>query len=449
MAIEATCPHCSLHRQDLPDDVAGQTIRCTVCSELFDVPGPAAAPEILIQHADEVDSNTLRRLEPAVVRLKEIKKRCASLSARNPEFEHIEDVLETVISGLKAGRQANGEPVSYRKLRTALFPVGRLFESVGFMSVGREVAHVERVLGDLEPDPDPGQDDKPEFEAAPDSGDQLDEEEEEARAAAEAAAAAAAKEASRKQTKRAWGLIGGFVALLAAMVGGFLLVESLPEPVPEPEPTVPATVIRVKAVTPGPSPTPDQAMVRYMATREGKQKELTRQVNKAQEAIAAGNLSAAINFLNAAATIEEKHTPLLVVAREIVDKLQTEADIDVAWARWDSAYRRLDQARSICQRFGFDFASVNARIRRYDNTPRFRLISPVDAATLRALAGKMIVVFRDDGSEDEGQVIAVEEGRLLLDSYAKIGRGTQGSKGKLGYIKKIKVSSVIRVKIFE
>jgi hypothetical protein len=92
-------------------------------------------------------------LRPLIARLKEIERKCDSMGTRNEEFPLMKDRLTSIIARLEAGEEPSGEPLAYRAMARELFPVAHLFESVGFMGVGKEIAHVERSLQDLEPAP--------------------------------------------------------------------------------------------------------------------------------------------------------------------------------------------------------------------------------------------------------------------------------------------------------
>ena len=85
-------------------------------------------------------------LRPVIARLKEIQRKCDSMGARNEEFPLMKDRLTSIIARLEAGEEPSGEPIAYRAMARELFPVAHLFESVGFMGVGKELAHIERAL---------------------------------------------------------------------------------------------------------------------------------------------------------------------------------------------------------------------------------------------------------------------------------------------------------------
>ena len=77
-------------------------------------------------------------LRPAIRRLREIEKKCVSMGTRNEEFPLMQQRLASIIKRLEAGEEPSGAPLSYRGIARELFPLAHLFESVGFMSVGKE-----------------------------------------------------------------------------------------------------------------------------------------------------------------------------------------------------------------------------------------------------------------------------------------------------------------------
>ena len=92
-------------------------------------------------------------LRPLIARLKEIERKCDSMGTRNEEFPLMKDRLTSIITRLEAGEEPTGEPLAFREIARELFPVAHLFESVGFMGIGKEIAHVERALQDFEATP--------------------------------------------------------------------------------------------------------------------------------------------------------------------------------------------------------------------------------------------------------------------------------------------------------
>ena len=72
------------------------------------------------------------------------------MGARNEEFPQMQEKLAGIIRQLETAE--SDEPVSYQAIARELFPVAHLFESLGFMSIGKEIAHIERALKDLEPE---------------------------------------------------------------------------------------------------------------------------------------------------------------------------------------------------------------------------------------------------------------------------------------------------------
>ena len=89
-------------------------------------------------------------LRPVIARLKEIERKCASMGSRNEDFPAMQEKLTRIISQLES--DDSEDEVSYRALARELFPVAHLFESLGFMSVGKEISYIEKALTELEPD---------------------------------------------------------------------------------------------------------------------------------------------------------------------------------------------------------------------------------------------------------------------------------------------------------
>jgi len=112
----------------------------------------AAALRLAPMTDDNNNGNAGADLRPVIGRLKEIQRRCASMGSRNEEFPQMEERLGSIIARLEAGEDDSTEPVGYRAIARELFPVAHLFESYGFTSVGKEIAHVERALNELEPE---------------------------------------------------------------------------------------------------------------------------------------------------------------------------------------------------------------------------------------------------------------------------------------------------------
>ncbi len=83
-------------------------------------------------------------LQPVIARLREIERKCSSMGARNEEFPQMQEKLAGIIRQLETAE--SDEPVSYQAMARELFPVAHLFESLGFMSIGKEIPHIERAL---------------------------------------------------------------------------------------------------------------------------------------------------------------------------------------------------------------------------------------------------------------------------------------------------------------
>ncbi len=197
----------------------------------------------------DIDTDNNRPdLRPLIARLREIKKKCASMGSRNEEFPLMQERLSSIIKRLEAGEEPSGEPLAYRAIARELFPVAHLFESVGFMSVGKEIAHVEKTLQELAPEaPVPD---------APAAGGATQHTISQPPAAADRAGVSQETDGEGSDHHVPWPIIGGLVVLLVAtMIAAMMILEVGPFRV---EPTVRATPPRkpVETVpTPAPAPT--------------------------------------------------------------------------------------------------------------------------------------------------------------------------------------------------
>ncbi len=103
----------------------------------------------MVEHGTDGPKADLR---PVIARLREIERKCASMGSRNEEFPLMQDRVASIIARLDGAEESSGDPLDYRKIARELFPVAHLFESTGFMSVGKEIAYIERSLIEIAPD---------------------------------------------------------------------------------------------------------------------------------------------------------------------------------------------------------------------------------------------------------------------------------------------------------
>jgi len=91
-----------------------------------------------------------KELKPIVSKLMEIQRKVEPLGGRIPQFALFGAILENIVESLKTGRDPSGGPVNYREIVAAIDPLARLFESLGFMHLARDIVLVQKSLQDLD-----------------------------------------------------------------------------------------------------------------------------------------------------------------------------------------------------------------------------------------------------------------------------------------------------------
>ena len=381
------------------------------------------------------DEGTNREVElrPVIARLREIEKKCASMGSRNEEFPLMQERLSSIIKRLQKGEVASGGPLDYRAIARELFPVAHLFESVGFMSVGKEIAHVERTLKALAPEV-PTTD----VLAAPEA----------ARRTPDQQPATVDRVPSHGETDDdgpdhhiPLPIAAGLVVLLATIVvAGMIVLEVGPfRAEPRARATVPVVPVET-AVTTAPSPT----VVREPSRpTPGASNTLADEVAAARLALYYGDHEAAVDHLSAAALIDRDDTEVLEIARELVDRLVADAEGAVADAGWEDAERSLERARRVAMRFGLETAAIDNTARRHAGMERYVIVGPDDTRTIRSSAGKRVELNMADGSMRKGRIEDVAGTDLLLDVKSDVGGGI------VSYTDEVPLASIATIKIFE
>ena len=381
------------------------------------------------------DEGTNREVElrPVIARLREIEKKCASMGSRNEEFPLMQERLSSIIKRLQEGEAASGGPLDYRAIARELFPVAHLFESVGFMSVGKEIAHVERTLKALAPEV-PTTD----VLAAPEA----------ARRTPDQQPATVDRVPSHGETDDdgpdhhiPLPIAAGLVVLLATIVvAGMIVLEVGPfRAEPRVRATVPVVPVET-AVTTAPSPT----VVREPSRpTPGASNTLADEVAAARLALYYGDHEAAVDHLSAAALIDRDDTEVLEIARELVDRLVADAEGAVADAGWEDAERSLERARRVAMRFGLETAAIDNTARRHAAMERYVIVGPDDTRTIRSSAGKRVELNMADGSMRKGRIEGVAGADLLLEVKSDVGGGI------VSYTDKVPLASIRAIKIFE
>ena len=97
--------------------------------------------------SDQADGHDLRTVIP---RLDDLRRKCRSVGSRNDEAADMEVRINSILKRLQpsvtSDSAIDAEPIPYAALARELYAVERFFESNGFLSIAKEVAHVERTL---------------------------------------------------------------------------------------------------------------------------------------------------------------------------------------------------------------------------------------------------------------------------------------------------------------
>jgi hypothetical protein len=377
-------------------------------------------------------------LRPVIARLKEIERKCDSMGTRNEEFPLMKDRLASIIARLEAGEEPSGEPLAYRAMARELFPVAHLFESVGFMSVGKEITHVERSLQELEPAP-------PSSMASSVS---------ERRSSTSSAAAAppvsdagkhelthvdAEEEPSREGVPKP--ILGAvFVLLIAVAVAAAIILEIGPfRPKAEPTPVPPTP-------TPLPSPTPElppTPLPRDPNATPGPRERFADALAQARLSLSEGDVDATVKYLSIAGLIDRNDNSVIEVAERLVDRLLGLANVAASEMKWEKAAQNTAEARSVASRFSLDTGRIDAAEDRYAEMEKYRIVEPGETQVLRGAIGKQVEVKLENGSVLVGRISAVDSSNLVLDIDDDVGGGI------VSFTDEIPLSTVRWVKIWK
>ena len=377
-------------------------------------------------------------IRPLIARLKEIERKCDSMGTRNEEFPLMRDRLVSIIARLEAGEEPSGEPLSYRAMARELFPVAHLFESVGFMSVGKEIAHVERSLQDLEPESESAAESSGSSRPSPTSS----------AAAAPSPEKAGEQELDREEAEEdASGasipkpiLAGLFLLLIAVAVAAALILktgpfQAKPDPTPvPPKPTAVPNPTQEPRPTPA-SPNPDARL----STRERFDDALA----QARLSLSQRDFDGAVKYLSIAALIDRHDTSVVEMAELVLDQRLRDANDAADQRRWEDAAQITAHARSIAKRFELDTHRIDAAEYRYSEMKLSRIVQPEETQTLRAAIGKQVEVKLENGSVLEGRIAGVSGSNLVLDIDDDVGGGI------VSFTDEVPLSTIRWVKIWE
>jgi hypothetical protein len=357
-------------------------------------------------------------LRPIIARLKEIERKCESMGTRNEEFPLMKERLASIIARLEAGEEPGGEALGFAAMARELFPVAHLFESVGFMSVGKEIAHIERALRELAPEGEPAAGTAPPSRlsttssaAAPPPPEEIDEKGLEP--------GESEREGERERVPKP--VLGGFFVLVAAIAVAAMIVLKVGPFSRPPDPTpVPATPTVVPSPTPEPLPTP---VVPDPDARSTPRERLADALAQAQQSLAEGDVDAAVGYLAFAELIDRNDPRVMKVADRVVDQLIGAANAAADEERWGDAAEKTAQARTVAGRFGIETDRINEAESDHWERQQFRIVDPQEIGVLRAAIGKRVEVMLDDGSRFAGILGGFKGSDLILDVEDDVGGG--------------------------
>jgi len=358
-------------------------------------------------------------LRPLIARLKEIERKCDSMGTRNEEFPLMKERLISIIARLEAGQEPSGEPLAYREMARELFPVGHLFESVGFMSVGKEIAHVERSLQDLAPEPEPSREAVSEprpsatssaaISPPPDSSEEKQPTDEEIEA-----------EASRAGIPKP--VLGALLVLVVAVAAAATIVFRVKQQSAALNPTpLPPTPVVLPSPSPVTQPTP-VTVVDPDSTKNARER-LADALAQARLAIEEGDVESAVGYLAFAELIDRNDPRVVEVADRIVDQLVEEANGAADEERWEDAARLTAHARTVANRFKLDTGRIYDAERDHAEKQQYRIVGPEEIGVLRASIGKHVDIMLNEGSLFSGWLTGFKGSAVVLDVEDDVGGG--------------------------
>jgi hypothetical protein len=376
-------------------------------------------------------------LRPVIARLKEIQRKCDSMGARNEEFPLMKDRLTSMIARLEAGEEPSGEPIAYRAMARELFPVAHLFESVGFMGVGKELAHIERALQNFDPaPPSPDPSSAPARPVPTTSA-----------VATSSATETGAHEGRPADTEDALTgegvpkpILGGVLVLMIAIAVAAAIILKIgpfkPKPAASPIPAAPTLL-----------PSPIQESAPTAAPRDsnpqpGPRERFADAMAQARLSLSEGDTDETIKYLSIASLIDRNDTSVIDVAGRIVDQFIDQASVAAADMEWDEAAQNLAEARSIARRFSLDPRRIDAAEHRFAEMEQFRIVDPEEKQALLAAIGKHVEVKLEDGTVLTGRIAEVGSSTLILDIDDDVGGGV------VSFTDEVQISTIEWVKIW-
>jgi hypothetical protein len=376
---------------------------------------------------DPNDGNDLRTIIP---RLDDLQRKCRSVGSRNEEATEMETRIGSILKRLQPAETADPEvetePIPYAALARELYAVERFFESNGFLSIAKEVAHVERTLESFAPSderktaPSPANTSPSERVSGPPSDDDDSE-----------------PAPSKWAVPKPLALVG-LLFVIAIAVCVVIIVRYETASSRASAPTTPRPAPKPTSAPLRPSPTPSNAASKTPAPGAI----LAGAIGKARLALAEGDIDGAIDHLSTAALVDSNHATVLGTANQIVDLLVGRANAAVDGGLWEIADLTLARASRIATRFGLDTQPIRDAVRRYSKMARFKLVKPGDTDVIRASAGRRVTIFFNDESNRESIIKGVEGPFLLLNEDTTV-RG-----GAVYYTDKVPLADIGFLKVW-
>lgn len=379
-------------------------------------------------------------LRPVLARLREIERKCQSMGSRNEEFSLMQDRLEGIVARLEAGEETDGAPLDLRRIARELFPVAHLFESTGFMSVGKEIAHIERSLMDLAPDSDthevsPSQPSQRGF-ASSSASKQTVELTPEPRDEADVEARSVPLPV----------VVGLFLLVLAAAGAAAIIFDIGPFARRRPPLSTQATSETAQPTAiaqPTPSPVPPPTPARGAEPTAIPRGLLAAEVASARLALAKGDLETAATHLSEAARIDRTEPDLKEIAEQIVRGLVGRAATAADNAEWETSGSHLERAERTAMRFGVKTAQIESERARIAAMERFVVVGPADRQTVLRSIGRRVEVALADGATRTGRIESIDSSDLVLNVDSRVGGGA------VQFTEEIPLSTIRSLKIFE
>jgi hypothetical protein len=374
------------------------------------------------------------RLQRIVIALRQLERKCRTLSDRHPDFPTVADRLGDLAHAI----ESRPDSVDFGAAARATEPAVTLFETAGFMTVAREAGRLRSLLADEAPE---------EIEAVQVGSRRVFSASTARREdGAEGPVTVDLDALDDTDPGTPWGLVLAGTLLIVVVVGvtGWFVQQNVRE-------TEAQRASRLAQASWTPTPVPTRPPPRPTPTRvpldaDGVQRatEFAESLSAARLALVAGDHPAAIENLWRAAQIDRDHAATMSLAERVVGALLARSEHEVSLGQWLEAEATLTTARDIAIRFDRDVAAIDAAARRHAAMPRFVLVDPSDTEGIRKWAGYRAEITLASGKDASGTIKEVREDLLLLDQSSRLEQG----QGSILYVEQVERRSIRRIKVW-